>query len=342
MNWWNRVRTRWTGQSPVGRSPARPEVEHAPTCGLTDRHILERCEREARALLAAGDVDRALESAQRQEPHTSSSLMLLNICRILAGRRVEAQLDLTDWSKRACCPMDARILLALLRLEDGDRRGAIASLARNVAQIDDPNTIQAMIVIHAERKDAGEAQRWAQRLCQLAVFWTDRPMVAGWLRAVGLEVCECPAEPPDALVEQLALEVLACESVIPSLEAAARYDLSHPRALLLLRALESAFDRLEAPVPACEAMARLALTLGDAATARRWIDVGLGLNPLCAPLAILLSTLPAADCAEIERAGAEIAGLPRRREQIEALDVVISAHPDWHDLRRVRRRLEAA
>lgn len=342
MTWWNRLRSRLRARA-VTCGPARnAPVEPVPLGQPVERHTLERCERQARALLESGDVVGALEFAGRHSPQTSSSRMLLNICRTLAGRRVEAHLDLTDWSKRACCPMDARILLALLRLEDGDRRGAFASLARNLAQIDDPNTIQTLIVIHLERGDADEAQRWAHRLCQLPVFWTDRSMVTGWLRALGLDVPEESAEPPDALVEQLALEVLACESVIPSLQAAARHDHSRPRALLLLRALESAFDRLEAPVPACEAMARLALTLDDAPTARRWIDFGLALNPLCAPLAILLSKLPVADRAESGTADAEVAGLPRRREQIEALDVVIAAHPDWHDLRQVRRRLEAA
>lgn len=310
----------------------------------TTRRPLEQCERQARALLAQGDVEGAVELAERLTTPTSSSRLLSNVCRALAGRRVEAQLDLVDWSKRACCPIDARLLLALLQIEEGDRARAIASLNRNLAQIDDPRTIQAIILIQLERGDAAEASRWADRLRSLAVNWTDRPAISGWLSLLGLDPGEVSAEPPDTLVEQLALELLACESVIVSLEAAARYDRSRPRALLLMRALESAFDRLEAPVPACEAMARLALTLDDTAGARRWIDTGLKLNPLCAPLAILLAELPAVED-EIQRAcdaKAIVHVLPHRHEQLEALDVVMAAHPEWSDVRKARRRLEAA
>lgn len=322
-------------QAPASASPGACRANHKP---------LERCERQARAMLAAGDTAGALDFAERQAAPTSASRLLINACRTLAGRRVEAQLDLVEWSKRSCCPMDARLMLALLQIDEGDRARAIATLNRNLAQIDDPKTIQAIILIQLERGDAAEAQRWAQRLQNLAINWTDRPAVSAWLGALGLPCADASAEPPDALVEQLALELLACESIIVSLEAAARYDRSQPRALLLLRALESAFDRLESPGLACEAMARLALTLNDTATARRWIDAGLRINPLCAPLAILLAELPAAEEAGDERqdllAGVHV--LPRRSEQIEALDLVIREHPDWSDVRKARRRLEAA
>ncbi len=323
------------GEKPDAAGPQRDcRANHKP---------LERCERQARAMLAAGDLAGALDFAERQAAPTSASRLLINTCRTLAGRRVEAQLDLVEWSKRSCCPMDARLMLALLQIDDGDRARAIATLNRNLAQIDDPRTIQAIILIQLERGDAAEAQRWAQRLQSLAINWTDRPAVSAWLTAMGLPCVDASAEPPDALVEQLALELLACESVIASLEAAARYDRSQPRALLLLRALESAFDRLEAPGSACEAMARLALTLDDTATARRWIDAGLRINPLSAPLAILLAELPAADEALAKQGRTvDVHILPRRSEQIEALDLVIRAHPDWNDVRQIRRRLEAA
>lgn len=316
----------------------------ADDAALAEYRPFEKCEREARALLAQGDVVGAMELAERLTTPTSASRLLSCVCQALAGRRIESQLDLVDWSKRACCPMDGRLLLALLQIEEGDRARAIASLNRNLAQIDDPRTIQAIILIHLERGDTHEATVWADRLRRLAINWTDRPAISAWLTALGLEPGEASAEPPDALVEQLALELLACESAIMSLEAAARYDRSRPRALLLMRALESAFDRLEAPVPACEAMARLALTLGDTAGARRWIDAGLKLNPLCAPLAILLAELPAVeDITRRERgARAVVHVLPRRREQIEALDVLIAAHPEWNDVQKAKRRLEAA
>ncbi len=338
MGWWNRLKARWGG----GAEKEQRSPMDRPAPG--DQRPCERCEKEARALLAEGRVDEALEFAQRQAPPTSSSRMLLNVCRSLAGRRVEAHLDLLEWSRRSCCPMDARLLLALLQQDESDRAGAILSLNRNLAQIDDPRTIQALILMHLERGDEAAARRWAQRLRGHAVNWTDRPMVSAWLGAVGLDVAESAVEPPDALVEQLALELLACESAIPSLEAAARYDRSRPRAMLLLAALESAFERLESPIAACEAMARLALTLDDPARARRWIDTGLDINPLCAPLAILLSQLPSAEEAsnEAPRRRPDVHVLPRRREQIEALDLVIRAHPDWTDLRLARRRLEAA
>lgn len=331
----------------AGRSSRGTEV-HAPAQSADEqaaaRRPFEHCERQARAMLAAGDIAGAMDFAEREIAPTSASRLLLNVCRSLAGRRVEAQLDLLDWSKRACSPMDARLMLALLQLEEQDRARAIASLNRNLAQIDDPKTIQAIILIQLERGDIAEAQRWAERLCSLAINWTDRPVISAWLGSLGLETGDASAEPPDALVEQLALELLACESTIVSLEAAARYDHSRPRALLLLRALESAFDRLESPVPACEAMARLALTLDDTAAARRWIDTGLKLNPLCAPLAILLAELPAAEEATRRRRDlkAVVHVLPRRSEQIEALDVVIRAHPEWNDVRNAKRRLEAA
>lgn len=339
MGWWNRLKGRMTGRVAGVALPAA-DASAAPA----DPRPCQRCERQARTLLADGQVKEALEFAQRQAPPTSSSRMLLNVCRSLAGRRVDAHLDLLDWSKHSCCPMDARLLLGLLQLDEGDRAGAVHSLNRNLVQIDDPRTIQALILVHLERGDEAAARRWAQRLRGHAVNWTDRPMVSAWLAAVGLDVAESAVEPPDALVEQLALELLACESAISSLEAAARYDRSRPRAILLLAALESAFDRLESPVAACEAMARLALTLDDPVRARRWIDAGLSLNPLCAPLAILLSQLPSAEEApaiEPQRRP-DIHILPRRREQIEALDLVIRAHPDWTDLRLARRRLEAA
>lgn len=323
---------------------ARPERANGAAGALPVGRPLEQCERQARSLLERGDIVGAMEFAERQAPATSASRLLVNVCQSLAGRRVDAQLDLTDWSKRACCPVDARLMLALLQLEEGDRARAIASLNRNLAQIDDPRTIQAIILIQLERGDTAAALRWVDRLRGLALNWTDRPAIAGWLASLGIEDGDAAAEPPDVLVEQLALELLACESVIVSLEAAARYDRSRPRALLLLRALESAFDRLESPLPACEAMARLALTLDDPATARQWIDRGLALNPLCAPLALLLAELPAAEDAAGPRGDlrAVVHVLPHRCEQIEALDVVIRAHPDWNDIRNVKRRLEAA
>ncbi len=341
MRTWSRIATEvrrmWRREAAEGGSVSASgdSAGHRP---------IEQCERRARALLAQGDVAGAAELAERLATPTSASRLLANVCRALAGRRVEAQLDLVDWSKRACCPMDARLLLALLQIEEGDRARAIASLNRNLAQIDDPRTIQAIILIQLERGDAAEASRWADRLRSLAMNWTDRPVISGWLNSLGLEPGDVAAEPPDALVEQLALELLACESAIVSLAAAARYDRSRPRALLLMRALESAFDRLEAPAPACEAMARLALTLGDTASARRWIDTGLKLNPLCAPLAILLAELPTVEEAGRRDRDAEavVHVLPHRHEQIEALDVVIAAHPEWNDVRKAKRRLEAA
>ena len=286
----------------------------------------------ARAHLSAGRPDRAAHIVESLADPTSSTRLLTSVCHCLCARKAEAQLSLYSWARDHQCPTDARVLLALLQLDDGHTELAIENLQRNLDQIEDPRSIQLMIVIHLLAGRFGEAQSWAVTLRETAPAWTQQDDLANWLEALGFADVTTIEKPPARLIDHLALELIAYEASIPSLTVAQNLESDLTNAWLLIHAIKRALPDLEHPIIAIESLARLLLVVDEVDEARRWVQRGLAEHPLSAPLAMLLTEVGPA-------AGGRTENAP---DPVEAIRLVAGAHPDWPDLQRLKTRLEAA
>jgi len=250
----------------------------------------------ARWHLKHGRIDEALQvSDDYLLEKTASGRLLHDVCLCLAGQRVSAHLDLSDWSRRPECPTAARVLLAVLEMDDERPDRALDALRRNLDQIEDPLSIQMMILIHLERERPEEAAYWIQRLAQTKRAWLENDQH----RVRESVVCElahvdsqAPESPPVELVEQLAIEIQGDENLIPSLVVGQKLEPDDATNRLLSLAIEKAMPELEHPKVVCESLARLALIRQDITAAKQWIHRGLELNPMSVPLAMMLVELP--------------------------------------------------
>ncbi|MEM8738345.1 MAG: hypothetical protein AAGG38_07700 [Planctomycetota bacterium] len=245
------------------------------------------------------------------------------------GRLAEAELELHAWCRREAPPA-ARVMLAALLARRDDlvaAREILGEPARaNPDQLDPAEARLAVaILIKAGLDD--HARRLAAWLYHTH---GDDPTVAQWLAVMDVPgLTELPAV-PDATVERLADELAAQPETVPSLVYALKHA-PRTRPISLLRAatarITAHFEDQPQMLPLTQALAELAMLIGDEDDARRWAHRGLRLNPYNAVLAMLLGQLD-----DDEAAGPTAA---------QALKLVAQKFPHYPDVQAAyRRRLE--
>ncbi len=243
----------------------------------------------ARLRLAQGDAETALSIIDTCRTPPASLRMLRAVCLLSLGARAEANIDLLRWSAKASAPIDARLLLGLLD-RHGDDTAAIQVLQRNLKHLEDPRTIQALLLLSVQRGRREQAETWAARLqgCCTESWGPEADLM---LQSLGMSGIRADAEPTPEQVNALTMELITFEPAIETLVEAQRRRLHVPTARLLRRAIEQALPDLADPAAALHAMARLSLQLGDQTAARAFAERGLAANPMSAPLALLLQEL---------------------------------------------------
>ncbi len=250
-------------------------------------------ERLARLRLAQGDPETALSVIDGYPTRTASLRMLRAACLVQLGRKEEAHSDLHRWSKKSASPMDARLMLALLEWESGDDHAATLGLLRNLRHMEDPRTLELLLLIAVGVKHDERAQAWVERLREASAYGAGSPYLRLLCYSLGLPRKATAEEPTERQANLLAMELIGCEQVIPSLVEAQRLRPQPETADLLYRAVEMAMEDLTDEVRAIEALARLAVVLGNFDTARQWAETGLERNPMSASLAMLARQLSA-------------------------------------------------
>jgi hypothetical protein len=254
----------------LNRALALGQPEHAERIARTAWRLALRhpklVETLARWRATRGEFDAALALIESY-PGQSASLRLLRIvCLLRLGRRLEAQVDLREWARRASAPLQARLLLGLLEWRGQDAVAATSALLENLRQLDDPQSIAALMLIAVAQDRRELAQHWAGRLnqSQATDLGIDQDVLVeslGLRRAV-------PGQ--DAIAQTriatLATELLASEEVVPALVESQRLAMDHQYATLLARAIERAMPEFEDRGAAQEAARRLAEVLQAAET----------------------------------------------------------------------------
>jgi hypothetical protein len=244
-------------------------------------------ERLARLRLAQGAPEAALGVIEACHETTASLRLLRAVCRIDLGHPQPAHSDLLSWSKRSSAPLDARVILALLEWNLGDEHAATNALLRNLRHLEDPRSLELLVLLATKQGRRGQSAAWAARLRECARFGRGSAFTEVLLCSLGLPPDPSRAAPSEAHVEQLALELVTAEQVIPPLVEAQRRRFDADVADLLYRAILRARGELVDHVQALDALARLALLLDDRAAAERWLREGLELNPMSASLRML-------------------------------------------------------
>jgi tetratricopeptide (TPR) repeat protein len=246
----------------------------------------------ARLRLAQSDAKTALSVIESCQRETASLRLLRMNCLIELGRKAEAAADLYRWSQRSTAPLDARLMLAFLEWEAGDHHAAMNALLRNLRFLEDPRTLELLVLMTAAAGRQELAARWAKRLqrCHMNSAHTSEHVFL--LRSLLITLPEAVAEPQDEQVETLAMELVLAEPVIPALVEAQRRRPRRSRARLLLRAIQQALPELSDQSAAYEALAKLSVVLNNQDAAHDWAKRALELNPMSASLALLLEELP--------------------------------------------------
>ncbi|MCI0365116.1 MAG: hypothetical protein L0219_14665 [Phycisphaerales bacterium] len=264
-------------------------------------------ERLARLRAAQGDFQAALAIVDSCASRPASLRLLRAVCLLQLGRRLEAHLDLREWSRAASAPLQARLLLALLEWLEGDQRSAIDALLRNLKQFQDPRSLTALMLIAAAEDRPKLAAYWAQRLRVVCAWNRGTPDIDIVMRSLEMDGFDRSAIlPTEAQVQTLATELLGNEMVVPALVEAQRrikdqmdQDLVNPKArsapgaLLLKRAIEKTLDDLADRATGYVALAQVCLLEEDSKGALEWAARGLREFPLSANLARLASQLGA-------------------------------------------------
>ncbi|UCD74843.1 MAG: hypothetical protein JSV91_13780 [Phycisphaerales bacterium] len=249
-------------------------------------------DRLARLRLAQGNAELALSLIEgcRQQP--AAMRLLKAACLIMLGRKEEAHADLHRWSRRATAPLDARLMLALLEWEAGDHHAAIRAVARNLKHLEDPRSLQLLLLLALHDSRAEQAEKWAQRLRTCAAASPDVPNLDLLYRSLDLSPACHEVGPTDEQVNTLAMELVMAEPVIPALVEAQRRQPRRSSARLLCRALEAALPELTDQGAAFEALMSLAVLLDNHEAARGWAEMALELSPMSASVARFLQELP--------------------------------------------------
>lgn len=252
------------------------------------KHVSSQlAERLARLRLVQGHAETAIAIIDSCSERSASLRLLRAACLIHQGRSAEAQLDLHEWSLKSTAPLAARRLLALLEWDAGDMESAQHTLTRNLRHLEDPQTIEILLVMSVAQERGELAAVWAERLRAASLFATAGIEMDLLLTSVGIETSEAPAAPTKTQIETLAVELTSMETIIPTLVEAQRLKPAPARAALLYQAVMHALSNLTNELAACEALARLALILKNPAAAIEWVQRGLKINPMSVTLALL-------------------------------------------------------
>ncbi len=263
----------------------------APQCARLSEQL-------ARLRLVEHDAETALRIIESCRTMPSSLRLLRAVCLWLTGERIETHLDLHRWSAKASAPLDARLLLALIEWRLGDTDRSIQTLHQNLRHLEDPRTIEALLLIHllSDRRD--RAEECAQRLRRVSHMGAVAPEADPLLRSLGMPGVTEEAEPTDEQVANLAMELICFEPAIDVLVAAQQSQLHLPTVSLLARAIERALPDLGDAAAGMHALARLSLLQDKRSEAKGWAERGLTENPMSAPLAIMVGELSQADSQE--------------------------------------------
>jgi hypothetical protein len=267
---------------------------NAERLGTKSTRLIERL---ARLRLARNEPDVALAiiDARWKGRELPSSVRLLRAaCHVRMGTRDEAHTDLLRWARRSTAPLDARVMLALLEWEAGDTHGAALALLRNLRQLEDPCSLELLVLLAVAQGRTEQAEAWSSRLAEATAFDGATGTTSLLPCSVGVHHPP-PAAPTPEQIEMLAAEIASAEEVIPALVEAQRRCPRPTVNELLARAVANALPDLARPVVALEALARLALLRGSLDEARSWVERGLGLSPRSIPLEIVRLEIEAAD-----------------------------------------------
>jgi tetratricopeptide (TPR) repeat protein len=245
----------------------------------------------ARLRLAQGDPETALRIIEGCRNPPASMRLLRATCNLFLGARGDADIDLHRWSARASAPIDARLMLGLLEWRRGD--DAVGTLQRNLRHLEDPRTLQALLLVSVHRGRAEQAEVWAQRLrtgCAGGARGAVRSLDL-MLRALGMAGMHHDEQPTAEQVNALAMELITYEPAIGTLTEAQCRRPHLPTVRLLHQAIEQALPDLGDAAEALGALARLSMLEGNRQAARSYARRGLDENPMSAPLSLLLTEL---------------------------------------------------
>jgi len=246
----------------------------------------------ARLRLAQGDPETALRMIETCRTPPASLRMLRATCLLFLGSRTEAHLDLYRWSARASAPLDARLMLGLME-RDGKDASAVRTLLRNLRHLEDPRTLQALLLISTQRGRPEQAQVWAGRLRDGGRSGSEGAAEISdlMLQSLGMPGLGAETEPTTDQANALAMELITFEPAITTLTDAQQRQPHLPTAFLLVRAIQQALPDLSDRSSAMHALARLSVLLGEYDAARSWAQQGLTANPMSAALVLLVKEL---------------------------------------------------
>jgi hypothetical protein len=246
----------------------------------------------ARLRLAQGDPETALRVIEGCRTLPASLRLLRATCNLFLGARAEVDLDLHRWSARASAPLDARLILGLLEWRRDDD-GATRTLQGNLRHLEDPRTLQALLLVCLGSGRDEQARTWARRLRNGCAG--GGRSVAGsidlMLRSLGMAGVRPDEQPSTERVNALAMELITFEPAIETLTEAQRRRTHLPTVRLLRLAIEQALPDLCDSAEALHALARLSILEGDLEAAREFTRLGLDENPMSAPLTLLFQEL---------------------------------------------------
>ncbi len=246
----------------------------------------------ARLRLAQGDPETALRMIETCRTPPASLRLLRATCLLFLGERTQANLDLYRWSARASAPLDARLLLGLME-RGSDDATAVRSLLRNLRHLEDPRTLQALLLISTQRGRPEQADVWAGRLRAGGRTGNEGEAEISdlMLQSLAMPGLHTDTEPTADQANALAMELITFEPAIATLTKAQQRQPHLPTVLLLARAIEQALADLSDRSSAMHALARLSVLLGDTDAACRWAKQGLAANPMSAALVLLVEKL---------------------------------------------------
>jgi hypothetical protein len=209
------------------------------------------------------------------------------------GRLAEAELELHAWVGRGG-PTAARVLLGALlaRREDYDAaRQVLGTPPRAADGGMDPEQAKLTVAVLVNAGLDDDARRLSAWLYHQHGH---DPAVSRWIARMDVPGLTALPAVPDATIDRLAAELGARPDVIPSLVYAQK-QAPRTRPISLLRAGLARMSRHYLDTPEepqiYQALAELAVLIGDDDDARHWAHKGLRLDPFNATLALLLGGL---------------------------------------------------
>ncbi len=254
-------------------------------------HSSRLTDRLARLQLAQNKFDDALAIIDACLSCTASLRMLRAACLVQLGRHAEAHIALYAWSRKSTAPLATRRLLAFLDSASNDDDSAIAALTRNLHHVDDPATLEQLLVICMRQGRSEQAQHWAKRLRQASIVNHGTVEINVLCESLGLDRNATAAKPSTTQIDALAMELAAEPETLPILVQYQQHSFDAMVASLIYDATQQALDAFDQPAPAFEALARLAMLLKRETEAQQWAHRGLELNPMSASIILLLEQL---------------------------------------------------